>query len=429
MCGIVGYVGRRDACPILIKGLHRLEYRGYDSAGVALINPDGRLNVFKCKGKVSDLEHFLDGKDLGGNIGIAHTRWATHGVPNDANAHPHYSESENIALIHNGIIENYRVLKDALEQNGYTFRSSTDSEVLVNLIEYVRATSGCSLPEAVRQALRQVIGAYAIAVVEKGKSAYVGPEIMGKKLGVIGLGAIGILVANAAAELGMDVYGADPYLSVENALKLSGKVHYVKSNKEIFEKCDYITLHVPALPDTKGMINAEAIASMKKTVRLLNFARDTLVDEKAIIDALANGGMACYVTDFATDGLIGLDGVVAMPHLGASTPESEDNCAVMAVREIVDYIENGNIRNSVNLPNVEMAISGNAKICVIHKNAEGLLNNITAPVSAAGLNIENMVSKSKKDYAYTCLDVKGDASGIEAAIKAVSGVVSVRVIK
>ena len=213
------------------------------------------------------------------------------------------------------------------------------------------------------------------------------------------------------------------------ALKLSGKVHYVKSNKEIFEKCDYITLHVPALPDTKGMINAEAIASMKKTVRLLNFARDTLVDEKAIIDALANGGMACYVTDFATDGLIGLDGVVAMPHLGASTPESEDNCAVMAVREIVDYIENGNIRNSVNLPNVEMAISGNAKICVIHKNAEGLLNNITAPVSAAGLNIENMVSKSKKDYAYTCLDVKGDASGIEAAIKAVSGVVSVRVIK
>ena len=162
MCGIVGYVGRRDACPILIKGLHRLEYRGYDSAGVALVNPDGRLNVFKCKGKVSDLEHFLDGKDLGGNIGIAHTRWATHGVPNDANAHPHYSESENIALIHNGIIENYRVLKDALEQHGYTFRSSTDSEVLVNLIEYVRATSGCSLPEAVRQALRQVIGALSL---------------------------------------------------------------------------------------------------------------------------------------------------------------------------------------------------------------------------------------------------------------------------
>ena len=168
MCGIVGYVGGREACPVLLKGLHRLEYRGYDSAGVAMVGKDGALNVYKCKGKVSDLEHFLEGKELGGSIGIAHTRWATHGVPNDVNAHPHYSESENIALIHNGIIENYRVLKDALEENGYTFRSSTDSEVLVNLIEYIRITGGCTLLEAVQQALRQVVGAYAIAVIEKG---------------------------------------------------------------------------------------------------------------------------------------------------------------------------------------------------------------------------------------------------------------------
>lgn len=168
MCGIVGYVGGREACPVLLKGLHRLEYRGYDSAGVAMVGKDGALNVYKCKGKVSDLEHFLEGKELGGSIGIAHTRWATHGVPNDVNAHPHYSESENIALIHNGIIENYRVLKDALEENGYTFRSSTDSEVLVNLIEYIRTTGGCTLLEAVQQALRQVVGAYAIAVIEKG---------------------------------------------------------------------------------------------------------------------------------------------------------------------------------------------------------------------------------------------------------------------
>ena len=159
MCGIVGYVGGREACPVLLKGLHRLEYRGYDSAGVAMVGKDGALNVYKCKGKVSDLEHFLEGKELGGSIGIAHTRWATHGVPNDVNAHPHYSESENIALIHNGIIENYRVLKDALEENGYTFRSSTDSEVLVNLIEYIRTTGGCTLLEAVQQALRQVVGA------------------------------------------------------------------------------------------------------------------------------------------------------------------------------------------------------------------------------------------------------------------------------
>ena len=167
MCGIVGYVGHREACPILIKGLHRLEYRGYDSAGVALVDAGGALNVYKCNGKVSDLEHFLAGKDLSGCIGIAHTRWATHGVPNDANAHPHYSESENIALIHNGIIENFRVLKDALTEHGYTFRSSTDSEVLVNLIEYIRGTNGCTLLEAVQQALRQVVGAYAIAVIEK----------------------------------------------------------------------------------------------------------------------------------------------------------------------------------------------------------------------------------------------------------------------
>lgn len=168
MCGIVGYVGHREACPILLKGLRRLEYRGYDSAGVAMVGDTGELNVYKCKGKVSDLERFLAGKELGGSIGIAHTRWATHGVPNDANAHPHYSESKNIALIHNGIIENFRVLKDALVENGYTFRSSTDSEVLVNLIEYIRTTNGCTLLEAVQQALRQVVGAYAIAVIEKG---------------------------------------------------------------------------------------------------------------------------------------------------------------------------------------------------------------------------------------------------------------------
>lgn len=266
-------------------------------------------------------------------------------------------------------------------------------------------------------------------LVEKGKSQFVGPEIMGKKLGVIGLGAIGILVANAAAALGMDVYGADPFLSVENALKLSGKVHYVKSNKEIFEQCDYITLHVPATADTKGMINAETIASMKKNVRLLNFSRDALVDSKAVLDALANGGMACYVTDFATDDLIGAENVICLPHLGASTPESEDNCAVMACNEIRDYIEKGDIKNSVNLPNMEMAITGTAKICVIHKNVEGVINNVTAPISAAGMNIENMQSKSKKDYAYTCLDVKGDPKGIEDKLKGVANVVGVRVIK
>ena len=266
-------------------------------------------------------------------------------------------------------------------------------------------------------------------LVEKGKSQFVGPEIMGKKLGVVGLGAIGVLVANAASALGMEVYGFDPYLNVEHALKLSGKVNYVKDVKEIYEKCDYITLHVPATADTKGMIDKDAISVMKKSVRLLNFSRDSLVVEADVIAALENGGMACYVTDFGSDNLIGHENVVCLPHLGASTPESEDNCAVMAVKEVVDYIDNGNITNSVNLPNMSMPITGDAKICVIHKNVEGVINSLTSPVSAAGLNIENMESKSKKDYAYTCLDVKGSTDGIEDKLKAVENVVGVRVVK
>lgn len=266
-------------------------------------------------------------------------------------------------------------------------------------------------------------------LVEKGKSQFAGPEIKGKKLGVIGLGAIGALVANAAVDLGMEVYGADPFLSVDGAIHLSKNIHYVKSNKEIFEQCDYITLHAPATAETKGMINAETIATMKKNVRILNFARADLVDSKAIIDALANGGMAAYVTDFVTDDLIGIDGVTALPHLGASSPESEDNCAVMAVNEIKAYLENGDIINSVNFPNVSMPMTGDAKICILHKNVEGIINSCTAAVSAAGLNIENMISKSKKELAYTVLDVTGSADGVETAIKAIADVISVRVIK
>lgn len=266
-------------------------------------------------------------------------------------------------------------------------------------------------------------------LVEKGKSQFAGPEIKGKKLGVIGLGAIGALVANAAVDLGMEVYGADPYLSVMGALHLSTKIKYVKSNKEIFENCDYITIHVPATADTKGMINAEAIASMKKNVRILNFARGELVDDKAIIDALATGGMAAYVTDFPTDALIGVEGVIVLPHLGASTPESEDNCAVMACKELMDYIENGNITNSVNLPNVSMAMAGDAKVCIIHKNVEGLISKISAVTAEAKVNIENMESKSKKNIAYTVLDIVGNASGLEEKFKAIDAVLGVRIIK
>lgn len=187
MCGIVGYVGDKQAYPILIKGLHRLEYRGYDSSGVALVNSSGELGIYKCRGKVADLEKFAESKNTEGTLGIAHTRWATHGEPNDINAHPHYSETETIALVHNGIIENYNVLKDALIENGYTFKSSTDTEVLVQLIEYVRVTNGCSLVEAVRTALKQVAGAYAIAVVEKGNRDEIIAARKGSPL-VVGIG-------------------------------------------------------------------------------------------------------------------------------------------------------------------------------------------------------------------------------------------------
>ena len=200
MCGIVGYVGDRDACPIVLKGLKRLEYRGYDSAGVAIVNDKGELNVFKCKGKVSGLEEFISEKDTRGGVGIAHTRWATHGEPSDRNAHPHYSASGNLALIHNGIIENFRVLKDALIQNGYTFKSSTDSEVLVNLIEYVKQSNDCPLEEAVRLALKQVVGAYAIAVVERGNNSRIVAARQSSPM-VIGIGKGEYFLSSDAASI------------------------------------------------------------------------------------------------------------------------------------------------------------------------------------------------------------------------------------
>ena len=262
-------------------------------------------------------------------------------------------------------------------------------------------------------------------LVEKIKGAYGGPEIKGKKLGIIGLGAIGALVANAATGLGMEVYGYDPFLSVSGALNLSRKFNYVKEVKEIYETCDYISLNAPSTPETKGMINSESIESMKKHVRIINFARSDLVVEQDIVNALKSGGMAAYVTDFPTDAVIGVDGVVAIPHLGASTPESEDNCAVMAVEQVIDYIENGNIINSVNLPNVSMGKSGDFRLCVIHRNVDGVLTQITN----MGKNIENMESKSKKDYAYTVLDVKGNSDGIADKVKGIDGVISVRIIK
>ena len=219
-------------------------------------------------------------------------------------------------------------------------------------------------------------------MVEKGKSAFAGPEIRGKKLGVIGLGAIGVLVANAANDLGMTVYGYDPFLSLQNAWNLSHNIIRATEMKEIFEKCDYITLHIPLTKDTKGTINKDALDKMKDGVRILNFARDGLVDSDAMLEALSSGKVATYVVDFPTDEMLCVENVIAIPHLGASTPESEDNCAVMAAKELIEYIEDGNITNSVNFPNISMPRSGDIRFCVIHKNIPNMPMDASAFSSA-----------------------------------------------
>lgn len=262
--------------------------------------------------------------------------------------------------------------------------------------------------------------------VEGGKAKYAGPEIMGKTLGVIGLGAIGGKIANAAISLGMDVIGYDPYLSVNAALNLKPQVKVVADINDIYKNSDYITLHVPYTPEGKNMIDEAQIASMKDGVRIINLARGELVNSEAVVKAIADGKVAKYVTDFADDVVLGVDGVIVLPHLGASTPESEDNCAVMAAHELIDYIEKGTIKNSVNFPNAELAKTGDHLICVLHKNIPALLTQITGMVAEKGANIENMVNKSKKDWSYTMLDVAGSVD-IEA-IKAIDGVVGVRVL-
>lgn len=264
-------------------------------------------------------------------------------------------------------------------------------------------------------------------LVEKGKSAFVGPEIKGKKLGVIGLGAIGILVANAAKSLGMEVYGYDPFLSVDAAWGLSRAIHHATSLDQIYTECDYITVHVPLNNDTRGMLNKEAFAMMKDGVRVLNFARDSLVDSGDMLEALASGKVAAYVVDFPTEEMLGVENVIAIPHLGASTPESEDNCAVMAADELKDYLENGNITHSVNYPDMQVARTTDARICVLHKNIPNMLSQISGIVSTEGINIDNMTNRSKKEYAYTILDVAGlPSDACIEKIKAIDGVIRVR---
>ncbi len=258
-------------------------------------------------------------------------------------------------------------------------------------------------------------------MAEKGKGQFVGPEILGKTLGVIGLGAIGILVANAAVALGMKVVGYDPFLSVNNALKLDPSIKVYPTIDDVITQSDYVTVHVPLLPDTKDLIDADAIAKMKDGVRILNYSRDGLVNAQSVLDGIKSGKVAKYVTDFSTDEVLGEEGVICMPHLGASTPESEDNCAVMAADQVKEYLENGNIINSVNYPNVTMAKSGAIRYCVLFKG--DAVQGITSAV--AGLKA--IEAKTRGDYGYAIVDADDDSS--KAAVEAVEGVIKVRVIK
>ena len=266
--------------------------------------------------------------------------------------------------------------------------------------------------------------------VEKGKSKFVGPELYGKTLGVIGLGAIGALLANAAIGLGMKVYGYDPYITVDAAWKLSSDIKHVTDLNDIYANCDYISVHVPSTPDTKGMINASSIAKMKDDVRIINLARADLVNNADIKAALEAGKVGSYVVDFPTEETINVPGIVAIPHLGASTPEAEDNCAIMAANQLVDYLECGNIKNSVNYPATSLPCGGGVRVCVLHKNVPAVLSQITSILSDAKLNIENMVNNSKKDYAYTLLEVTGDVCDcISDKLAAIENVIRVRIIK
>ena len=267
--------------------------------------------------------------------------------------------------------------------------------------------------------------------VEKGKSKFAGHEIANKSLGVIGLGAVGGPLANAARKLGMNVYGCDPFISIDAAWHLDSHIIRVKTREEIYEQCDIISLHTPLLEDTKKMINAEAISKMKDGVIILNFARDLLVDDDAMEAALKSGKVKRYVTDFPNDRTANMEGVIAIPHLGASTEESEDNCARMAVREIMNYLENGNIVNSVNFPNCDMGICSKAgRITILHRNIPSSLSRFTAVVAQENINISDLVNRSRGEYAYTMLDLDSPASTTVAeSLKQIEGVLRVRVIR
>lgn len=267
------------------------------------------------------------------------------------------------------------------------------------------------------------------ALVEKGKGQFAGPELLGKKLGVVGLGAIGVMVCNTAIRMGMEVVGFDPYLSVKNAWGLDTRTHLAHSAKEVYEKCDYLSFHIPLTPETAGSIDRTVFDAAKPGVRIMNFARGELVNNADLIKALESGQVAAYVTDFPSDTLLDLPGVICIPHLGASTPESEENCAMMAVHQLADYLENGNIVNSVNMPGMEAPWGGERRVCVIHQNIPTMISSITALFSEQCINIEHMTNSSRGVMSYTMIDINGILpDSIPRDLATIEGVLRVRVL-
>ena len=303
----------------------------------------------------------------------------------------------------------------------------------------VKELAICALLLSCRKISDAIVWAKSIAgegdaipkMVEKGKGQFVGPELAGKSLGIIGLGAIGAKLANIARSLGMTVYGYDPFITVDAAWQLKTDIRHALSEEEIYTNCDFISMHIPCNDQTRGKFCAETFAKMKDGVRIINLARGELVNDDDMAAALESGKVACYVTDFPNAKTLAMPGAVCIPHLGASTPESEDNCAKMATEQMIEYLENGNIKNSVNFPNVAMERSaGSVRLCVIHRNIPNMISTVYAAMAAKGINIENIISKSKKDFAYTVLDVVGDVSDATLQhLYEVEGIIRVRVIK
>ena len=335
-----------------------------------------------------------------------------------------------LAIARAGAGTNNIPIDQCTEQGIVVFNTpGANANAVAELVIGALVSGSRNVPDAVQWAQGLKGSATLAKDVEKGKKQFVGPELRGKTIGVIGLGAIGARVANAAVALGMEVLGYDPYISIDAAWSLSRSVQHCVTLGDMLPRCDYLTIHVPYLPSTKNTINAQTLAMCKDGVRVLNFARGELVDNFALLDALCTGKVAQYFCDFPAEELLGVKGVYCTPHLGASTPESETNCAVMAANELSDYLKNGNITHSVNLPDVSQPRVGGKRICIIHRNEPGAISAITGILTAANLNIENMVNKGRKNVAYTMLDVTGNVdAGLTAQLSGIDAAIRVRIL-